>query len=101
MRRKSLSLAGKVLRRHSLDHTIVFGAPEQDPRRIRLRRLTGENQTEESTSNGGNLPGPPSEGFHSPESVQHPAFYRYQESLKPRSLYVVFLVEIDMRVERC
>ena len=72
-----------------------------------------------------------SEGFHSPESVQHPAFYRCRESyprrngsprncvrvpvmnevqflfpseprkpLKPRSLYVVFLVEKDVRVER-
>src|SRR5436190_16431085 len=57
LRRKPLSFAGKVLRRHSLDHTIVFGAPEQDPGRTRLRGLTGEDQTEESTSNGGNLPG--------------------------------------------
>jgi hypothetical protein len=71
------------------------------------------------------------EGFHLPESVQHPAFDTYKnpipeemdhreiavrvpvmnemqflfpsepcKSLKPRSLYVVFLVEIDMRVER-
>src|SRR6266699_3960308 len=72
-----------------------------------------------------------SEGFHSPESAQHPAFYRYRESyprrngsprnccsragmnevqflfpsepckaVKSRSLYVVFLVQKDVRVER-
>ena len=66
------------------------------------------------------------EGFHSPESAQHtenpipeemdhreiavrvPVMNEMQflflsepcKSLKPRSLYVVFLVEIDMRVER-
>src|SRR5438270_573306 len=66
MRRKSLSFTGReVLRRHSL-------------------AITGENQT-----------GPPRmaeiwlgrqfEGFHSPESVQHPAFYRYQESYPRRN----------------
>src|SRR3982074_1582342 len=73
----------------------------------------------------------PFEGFHSSESVQHPDFYRYQESyprrngsprnccsragdersavpvpsepckpLKPRSLYVVFFIEKDVRVKR-
>src|SRR5947207_15336680 len=131
LRRKPLSFAGKVLRRHSLDHTIVFGAPEQDPGRTRLRGLTGENQTEESTSNGGNLPGRhpkgsirlspstirpsigtktpiPEEMDHREIAVRVPVMNEMQflfpsepcKSLKPRSLYVVFLVEIDMRVER-
>src|SRR5205823_14519902 len=131
LRRKPLSFAGKVLRRHSLDHTIVFGAPEQDPGRTRLRGLTGENQTEESTSNGGNLPGRhpkgsirlspssirpsigtknpiPEEMDHREIAVRVPVMNEMQflfpsepcKSLKPRSLYVVFFVEIDMRVKR-
>src|SRR5215831_15818857 len=55
-------------------------------RRLTLRPSAFDRcQTEESASNGGNLPGPPSEGFHSPESVQHPAFYRYQESYPRRN----------------
>ena len=89
-------------------------------------------RTEESASNGGNLPGPPvrrgsirlslrsirpSIGTENPipEEMDHreiavrvPVMNEMQflfpsepcKSLKPRSLYVVFLVEKDMRVER-
>src|SRR5947208_991149 len=81
----SLLLSTRISARITPAAIIQMSTIRIAPPGVRLRGLTGENQTEESASNGGNLPGPPSEGFHSPESVQHPAFYRYQESYPRRN----------------